>query len=199
MAKQKLIESLTPEQEALIPVYREKYRAIGLSTTPTDRAKAEAAIKACYKYLKLKDPEIVWAENPYDGVKVAAQYAHGTLNPSNQDIAAQADTASYGSFNAYWVSFYTYISEVLHKEQNPLIKIINDIIAECGVYWTFEDLVVLTPKPSKIYLNADGRLSSTECKAMSWPDGSGLTVVDGKRYNSLAEAAIASHLTEESK
>jgi hypothetical protein len=30
-----LIESLTPEQEALIPVYREKWKAIALSTRMT--------------------------------------------------------------------------------------------------------------------------------------------------------------------
>ncbi|MEG4588509.1 hypothetical protein QUA54_25305 [Microcoleus sp. MOSTC5] len=34
------IYRLTQEQEALIPVYREKWRAIALSTEPIDRQKA---------------------------------------------------------------------------------------------------------------------------------------------------------------
>ncbi|MFN6512933.1 MAG: hypothetical protein RMY29_000355 [Nostoc sp. CreGUA01] len=40
-----LIEKLTPEQEALIPVYREKWRAIALSTERIDREKAAEAVK----------------------------------------------------------------------------------------------------------------------------------------------------------
>jgi hypothetical protein len=34
------IESLTPEQEALIPAYREKWTAIALSTKAIDRQQA---------------------------------------------------------------------------------------------------------------------------------------------------------------
>ena len=37
------IEKLTPEQEALIPVYREKWKAIALSTEPIDRQEASLA------------------------------------------------------------------------------------------------------------------------------------------------------------
>lgn len=43
-----LIEKLTPEQEALIPVYRQKWRAIALSTERIDREKAAEAVKATY-------------------------------------------------------------------------------------------------------------------------------------------------------
>ncbi|WP_225912546.1 hypothetical protein [Nostoc flagelliforme] len=43
-----LIEKLTPEQEALILVYREKWRAIALSTERIDREKAAKAVKAAY-------------------------------------------------------------------------------------------------------------------------------------------------------
>ncbi|NEQ23063.1 MAG: hypothetical protein F6K28_28700, partial [Microcoleus sp. SIO2G3] len=43
-----LIETLTPEQEALIPVIREKWRQIALSTEPINRQKATQAIKAAY-------------------------------------------------------------------------------------------------------------------------------------------------------
>jgi len=191
MGKTKLIESLTPEQEALIPVYREKYRAIGLSTEPTDKARAEAAIRECYRHLKLKDPEIVWATNPYVGAKIAAQLATGNENPTRQEIAAQADTASYGSFNAYWVSFYTYIAEVLNKEKNPLIEIVNRVIADCGVYWTFEDIVVITPKPSEIHCNAEGKLHNTSGKAFAYADGTGMYCLNGARHNSLSELSVA--------
>jgi hypothetical protein len=48
-----LITELTPEQEALIPVYREKWRAIALSTDPIDRQKATEAVKLAYAAMPL--------------------------------------------------------------------------------------------------------------------------------------------------
>ncbi|MEG4206539.1 hypothetical protein QUA20_21760 [Microcoleus sp. Pol7_A1] len=38
------VKKLTPEQAALIPVYREKWRAIALSTGPIDRSQAAETI-----------------------------------------------------------------------------------------------------------------------------------------------------------
>ena len=60
-----LIEKLTPEQEALIPVYREKWRQIALSTKPIDRQKAAEAVKAAYKLIGESEPEIIYFDSPY--------------------------------------------------------------------------------------------------------------------------------------
>lgn len=59
------IEKLTPEQEALIPVYREKWRQIALSTQRLDRAKAESIIKAAYIVAIGKpEPEVQFYSSP---------------------------------------------------------------------------------------------------------------------------------------
>ncbi|WP_421657074.1 hypothetical protein [Leptothermofonsia sp. ETS-13] len=42
------IERLTLEQESLIPMYRDRWRQVSLSTSPIDREKAESAVKATY-------------------------------------------------------------------------------------------------------------------------------------------------------
>ena len=67
---QEKIEKLTPEQEALIPVYREKWRKIALSTEPIDREKAAEAVKATYSCLGFKLPEIIFTESPYTGLNI---------------------------------------------------------------------------------------------------------------------------------
>ncbi|NQE38266.1 hypothetical protein [Microcoleus asticus] len=59
------IDRLTPEQEALIPVYREKWRAIALSTEPIYRQKATEAVKAAYALLGKKPPLILFSDIPY--------------------------------------------------------------------------------------------------------------------------------------
>ncbi|MCL1464181.1 hypothetical protein [Argonema galeatum] len=64
-----MIEKLTPEQEALIPVYREKWRAIALSTEPIDRQKATEAVKAIYAQISLREPEIIFVDSPYAALR----------------------------------------------------------------------------------------------------------------------------------
>jgi hypothetical protein len=100
-----MVTTLTPEQEALIPVYREKWEAIALSTTPIDRQKAEAAVKAAYAVLGKKEPEIHFFSNPntarWEALKhlfsyrealmqiFAQQQVGGQLSASEQEALAQ--------------------------------------------------------------------------------------------------------------
>ncbi|MCW5312918.1 hypothetical protein GTQ43_03350 [Nostoc sp. KVJ3] len=60
-----LIEKLTPEQEALIPVYREKWRAIAFSTERIDKEKAEEVVKVAYTDFGFEVPEIIFCDSPY--------------------------------------------------------------------------------------------------------------------------------------
>ena len=59
------IDKLTPEQEALIPVIRDKWIEIGLSTEPTDRANAERGVDLAYQAAGLKPPKTkIWLASP---------------------------------------------------------------------------------------------------------------------------------------
>ncbi len=58
------IEKLTPEQEALIPVYREKWRKIALSTEPINREKAAEAVKKAYTSTRNKEIEVFFYDSP---------------------------------------------------------------------------------------------------------------------------------------
>lgn len=198
----KIISSLTPEQEAKIPYYREMFRQIGLSTSPTDKTKAENAILRSYQYLNKKDPEnwsanpeFVWAESPYKGAKLAAQFAKGDENVTVEEIRSQADNASFGSFDAYWVSTYSFIANELPVQVDELHEIVTDIVKECGVYWTFQDLVVLTPKPSKIIMEND-KLHCINGMALQYENGDGIYAYKGERKGSLMEVVMANRNEE---
>ncbi|HEY9650501.1 MAG TPA: hypothetical protein V6C95_07550 [Coleofasciculaceae cyanobacterium] len=64
------LETLTPEQEALIPVYRNKWRKIALSTEPIDKQKATEAVKAAYNLIRSPEPEIVFFDSPHAALKL---------------------------------------------------------------------------------------------------------------------------------
>ncbi|MFB2919003.1 DUF6745 domain-containing protein [Aerosakkonema funiforme] len=63
-----MIAKLTSEQEALIPVYLEKWRSIALSTEPIDRQKASEAVKAVYELIGEQEPLIVFFDSPYSAL-----------------------------------------------------------------------------------------------------------------------------------
>lgn len=194
---QKQITSLTKEQQDKIPEYLERFRAIGLSTAPTNKQKAEDAVRRAYIYLNKENKdfdvtklEFVWADSPMKGAIIAAQSAKGDINVTDAEVQAQASLASYGSFEAYWASTYVFIAEQLDVKKDELVHIVLDIITECGVYWTFDDLVVMTPKPSKISMR-DQKLHDVDGPALAYPNGDGIYAVNGVRKNSLMEVVIS--------
>nr|WP_242051178.1 hypothetical protein [Nostoc spongiaeforme] len=70
------IEKLTPEQAALISVYREKWRKIALSTERIDREKAAEAVNAVYEIMGFDEPQIVFFDSPYAALKEFNQQLH---------------------------------------------------------------------------------------------------------------------------
>ncbi|MBD2077892.1 hypothetical protein H6F86_29190 [Phormidium sp. FACHB-592] len=55
---------LTPEQEALILVYQEKWRKIALSTEPIDRQKTVRIIQKFYAVLSQQKPHVLFFDSP---------------------------------------------------------------------------------------------------------------------------------------
>ena len=62
-----MIEKLTPEQEALIPIIRDEWIKIALDTSPISKERAEAAIKLTYQGYE-PPQEILWFDNPLSAV-----------------------------------------------------------------------------------------------------------------------------------
>lgn len=70
-----MIDRLTPEHIAALPGYRDKWLGIGLSTEPTDRAQAEAAMSAAYRAAGLCSPRFIWQPSPIHAMAtLAASY-----------------------------------------------------------------------------------------------------------------------------
>ncbi len=64
----KKVRHLTPEQQALIPVYKENWLKIALSSQPVDKLKAESALDWVYRCVNLEPPKMkLWLDNPYQG------------------------------------------------------------------------------------------------------------------------------------
>lgn len=202
--KEEAMDQLTPEQQAKIPEYVERFNKMSLSCGQTDRAAAEAAIKRLYAYMNKVEsryspnPEIEWADGVFAGAKLSAQHAKGDVNVTPEEIHAQADSASFGSFEAYWVSTYSFIANEMNVKKDELIDIVEEIVTHCGVFWTFEDLVVMTPKPEVISV-VDGKISNTQGPAIKWPNGEAIYAFNGDHKSNLMEVALAQRASETKK
>jgi len=58
------IEKLTAEQEQALVAYHAECMAIGTSTAPADRPKAEAAISKMYQFIGKPQPKFIWCDSP---------------------------------------------------------------------------------------------------------------------------------------
>ena len=59
-----VITELTPEQEALFPLFLEEWMGVNTDTEPADRPRAEAAITALYREAGFAPPRFVWSDSP---------------------------------------------------------------------------------------------------------------------------------------
>ena len=106
----KTITQLTPEQEALIPVYREKWRAIAFSTEPLDPTKASDAIEAAYSLVGKQKPAILFCSSPYAALK------------SIIDIQISSHFGGYLEdlrdlyFDPYFQEMFTFSKKILDNE-----------------------------------------------------------------------------------
>lgn len=118
MSKRGIVTQLTPDQKALIPVYREKWRRIALSTEPNDRKLASETIKAIYTEINLPEPDVIF----FDNLNFQAIDANnGSLNPG--EILAQIDK----KLNELWQLLTQQLAiPVLNRLESELIFNRND-------------------------------------------------------------------------
>ena len=141
-----MIESLTPEQEALLPVYRDKWIKIGLSTKPAVRDDAEKYLNEMYKVANLPEPkEIKWAKSPLEAVNMV-----GT------DPADEVKNFIYGNHEAGWLSFYEFFLEVCELECCEVLRPIMNFSKVAGWCLPYEELAIICERPINISLDDRG-------------------------------------------
>lgn len=83
------IQFLTPEQEALIPEYQEKWKRIYLSTQPIERNRAKAAVQGAYAVMGKPEPEVIFCSSPRAGLDRLQAYVETTQQnplPSQEEV-----------------------------------------------------------------------------------------------------------------
>ncbi len=158
------IESLTPEQEAQLEVYYEKWLAIGLSTTRMDKKVAKKAVNEVYKVAGLAPPKnYYFADSPLAALEqIRVLKGEDTLT---------TDTPHYGAHDAGWLSFYNYFLEVVGLEECRELEPMMVLAQQCGWFWLYENAVIFSEKPTKYAFNESNDLHNEHGPAIEYADG----------------------------
>lgn len=164
-----MINNLTKTQQEQIPVFRDKWLDIGLSTARLDRDKAIEAVKKAYRLAGLKEPtKFHFVRSPIEAIN----YIQGLdKSISASDIIS---SAIYGAHDAGWLSFYDYFREVVGIKDCDKLEGLFDLAKNVGWMNVYEDLVVFQEKPIAIHFDDQKRLHSEVGPSVEYADGFGI-------------------------
>jgi len=115
--------------------------------------------------------------------QVRDQVGNQVGNQVWNQVQAQVHKCGYGIQDADWLSFYSYILEVLELEQSYCSKLVPlmELSQEVGWWWPFENTVIVTPKPILLKRDEQNRLHCEDGPAIQYPDGWGVWAWHGVR------------------
>ena len=94
------------------------------------------------------------------------------------------DTYSWCQHDIGWIAYYKYFDKyglLPHDKNFEIFDIWYDLACSCGWCYTFENIVFVCEKPSKLYLNQESRLHKENSMALEYSDGYGLYMLNGIR------------------
>lgn len=170
----KVIDSLTPEQEALLDVYAEKWEKIGLSCEPINKERATAAIRKAYECAKLTPPQrIEFFPSPEAAVKAAMKASGDTREEVLSGVA-------WGSMDAGWISFYDYAREVLGlKEETEELVGLTMCAKEVGWFIPYDEACFVSERSVEIHRDDQFQAHNPNGPAILYRDGFSVWCIDG--------------------
>jgi len=162
------IKTITSEQKKHLDIIAAEWIDIGLSTEPSNLAKAEGYIKMAYRAVNLKAPDkFEFFPSPF----------------AVKDYLGSDYTKSYpvyGPHEAGWLSFYDAMGYL-----GVNVSILEGLIGaakNCGWWFPYEDQVLVSDRPSEIHM-LDGECHNDDGMAIKYRDSRGVWCISGIRVD----------------
>ncbi len=169
------IDSITPEQEAQIPGWVEKWRKVDMSTEPALFDRAEAAAAALYKAIDHAVPPMLRASSPREAVIKGVDFVFEKKGQkaTKKDYMNGIYNSYGGSPLAAWNAYITFFRDVLDWENETLetFKYGEELCLTCGWVWWHEEVCVITDRPETIRMNDENQLHCEDGPALKYRDG----------------------------
>ena len=172
-----MIETITKEQEQEIKELRERWLAIGRSTNPIDKIRVGKVLTTMYEKLGKKKPVFYFCDSPK-----ACMDKYKELTGKDCSLGDSMG----GSWWCYPEVFYDggrKIGVQYSKEDNVLLDMWLEQSEACHIWFPYENAVFVSERPTKISLNAMGRLDCKDGPALQYKDGYGIYNINGIRVD----------------
>jgi hypothetical protein len=170
------IESITEHQVNQLVNYRDNWLKIGLTTEPTDFAKAKIAICKTYRLVGLKEPTQFFMTNGPREAIIKIKELDSTQ--SDNEIVSNF---MFGCHDAAWLSYYSYMKEVVGLECCEKLDGLYDLASCCGWLSVYEDVVVFQHPPESIKMDDANRIHCEDGPAIRYRDGTEVYAWHGTR------------------
>ena len=165
----KKIDSLTSDQKDMIPVYRDKWLDVGLSTDPiVNKPGIEAAVQSLYKNANLLAPKrFHYVASP----KAAVEYISKMRGAKNKSKKYILKEMSFGNHDAFWLSYYDYFINVVGVKKCEKLLPSIELANHCGWISFYDTDVIVQERPSAIRFDDQRRIHSEVGPAIEYSDG----------------------------
>ena len=151
---------MTPEQEVKLDEYYVRYLQLGLESRPTDRPRAEAAIKKMYAAAELREPEIMW----FQSWLAMAQYAKSKRLDVGTGWDGQFDAGYFA-----WINFYREVLGLVAETEEVMPA--WEVFLSAGPMIEYDGLCLVSERASKIQTDEEGNLHCADGPAVLYSDG----------------------------
>ena len=198
------IEKLTPEQTVRLGEWHAEWFAVGSSTEPADRPRAERAITGMYARINEPAPHFMWVDSPATGCLMIALLGELTKPESSLESSlgsslesslesslwsslesslesslwSSLESSLYGQTSSYWVAFYAFCRDVVGVQYDPQksadLDLWVDVAKSCDWWWPYKGLVIVSERPKAVHWESDREQPRLHCT-----DGPALLYRDG--------------------
>lgn len=162
-------------------------RAMALTTAPIDRAAATAAAKALYAHAHLKEPEVIFVDDPsgFDQyrdkmvVNLAWRFYHPRYYTYPLWSGLSASTSIVYGRGKIDGSFALLHGRMLNQRPTKLSRLWVDFLRHSGPSALHSGLAVISERPVEYHLDADDNLSNRAGPAVRWANGYEIYAVGG--------------------
>lgn len=172
-----MLTSLTPEQEARLPEFRDKWIKIGLCTDTIDFEKATAAVHLAYKCAELEPPrEIRFSRSPKECIEQQMEEHQKRDISITKNECAQHQV--YGFSEAPWLSIYDFYIIACEVEGLDAIQGLIEVAKTCGWWAPYDEMAFVQDRPQEIHIE-NSVLHKDLGPAISYRDGYAIYALNG--------------------
>ena len=182
----RMMDKLTPEQERLLPIYKEEGIALGLATDKgLTLEEVTPLIEEAYRNADLTPPgKVVYVDSPVQLLTACFKLLKKTeREPTSEELKAlwcELDIFC-GSQEAYWMYFYKFFKDACGvpglEKLDPLMNLAKSV----GWCVFYDEAAVVSRLPIQIHV-AHGRLHNQLGPAVLYKDGYSVYCMNGVRF-----------------